>query len=48
MGIIGVRNNPRMATFILIRVTDSIVTSCIAKRIIHIRAPTQQTLNMSL
>ena len=37
-----------MPTFILRRVVDSIVTSCIAKRIIEIKDPTQQTFNISV
>jgi hypothetical protein len=48
MGIIGVKKSPRMPTFILIRTTDSTVTSCKAKRIIQAKAPTQQTLKISL
>ena len=48
MGIIGVKKRPKIPTFILIRTTDYTATSCIAKRIIQTKAPTQQTLNISL
>lgn len=48
MGIIGVKNSPRIPTLILISSTDSIAASCMAKRIIQVKDPTEQTLNISL